>query len=392
MALMAQSGIVKGLIDVGDGTAGRVKESPAEDPRDSALGRALLGVLPIIVVSSDQQMLGRSLEVGLQGIARENVILRSGGSGAIYGNYQAALMAMRAEWQSIAMLEHPEIITKTQEAQTRTLTEYHEGLRQRRIYSPHAIPFYARSQVRSHMRAKVPTLPRDWAPWDQRTLMESVHILVANRIRREGIVIEGARVRPTMSFDQFLALAPIQKSIRERLELPESVRLRASYANMAQFEKEVFSAFISAKVRQEISGVSGDAGAYAEGGGRRRQGEHAARAVVAPAFALGFSLAGAITHTIKLAVLIAGLLAIYPAISARTRVAQAAVAAVVSMGLVAGVAHAFPRAAGTASLARESMFWSTVAAGQAASYPVNEWVRRKVLGGFAFGVLASQKH
>lgn len=87
---------------------------------------------------------------------------------------------------------------------------------------------------------------------------------------------------------------------------------RASYTSLAQFEKEVFDHFVRRQVREEIAGVTGDALQYSPGEVREERGEQAARAVVAPAYALGFSLLGAITHTIKLAVIIAGLLAIHP--------------------------------------------------------------------------------
>lgn len=164
---------------------------------------------------------------------------------------------------------------------------------------------------------------------------------------------------------------------------------RASYTSLAQFEKEVFDHFVTRQVREEIAGVTGDALQYSPGEVREERGELAARAVVAPAYALGFSLLGAITHTIKLAVLIVGLLAIHPAIMARRPIIQTAVAAVVGLVLAAGVAQAYPRGAEEHALGRSSPFWSAVAAGQAASYPVNEWVRRKLLAGFAFGVLSS---
>lgn len=116
----------------------------------------------------------------------------------------------------------------------------------------------------------------------------------------ESALGKGVRMKPGLSYEQFLAVPAVQKKIREGLrgaDLPAGLVISPAMSDRS-FEAALYSPQIEKAVSEMRSAISSPASDF-ERGSLADQGMDAVKAKVLPALAIVLSLTGAIVHIFK---------------------------------------------------------------------------------------------
>jgi hypothetical protein len=392
--VLVQSALVKGGVEL-DG----LDDDPGLFAQPA--GKAFLALFPLMAVSVerlDEKIRDAKLELISRQVQQE-----LGGAAGYYGRYVEAVKKTQDQWQSYqraptAKDMEAEVVRR----QDKAWADYLQDLGQRG-WTPSTVPGMARSAVLRKVRAKVP-VPEQWALNDEAGFRDAVATQVRRRMGGSGgdgsIVVKGRRIPPGLGWTAFFAHASVQAELREVLKLPAGVTLQPAYSNGADFDRAVFAPLVRDTARRELVRYDAHADTFADGAVNAQLGLDSARAVIVPPIALFFSLLGAVGHLAKLSYLLLRLtVAAVPALRARLRRLWLLPLAV--MGLVwSGLSwadnpvtrsrlHAYInqqvlQGGGPGAVPLVNAL-HVVAVGQGYAYPLNEWVRTRVLAGVTYG-------
>lgn len=116
----------------------------------------------------------------------------------------------------------------------------------------------------------------------------------------ESVLGKGVRMKPGLSYEQFLAVPAVQKKIRNGLrgaDLPSGLVISPAMSDRS-FEAALYSPQIEKAVSEMRSAISSPAADF-ERGSLADQGMDAVKAKILPALAIVLSLTGAIVHIFK---------------------------------------------------------------------------------------------
>ncbi|MFN3861925.1 MAG: hypothetical protein ACK4R2_10690 [Roseateles sp.] len=367
-------------------------------------GKAFLALFPAMAVSVER-LDDKVRDVKLELISR-GVLGRLGQAQGVYRQYEQAVARLREQYDRYRRAPGPvDLEAEIPRRQDEAWNDYLADLG-KRGWTPSTVPAMARRSVLQKVRARVP-VPADWQLGDEAGFREAV----ATQVRRQAgqaaarLVVGGQPVPAGLGWEAFFGHAGVQAELRKRLQLPARVTLLPAYGSAELFEKDVVRPLVREVAQRELAAYEAPVKAFEPGGVHFRKGEDAARAVIVPPVALFFSLLGAIGHLAKLVYLLlrlatgavpawrgmrrlwlvpVGLLA---ASAAGLSLASNAVTDSRLYGYMhAQVLHgagADAAARGQARALLTALHW--VAVGQGLGYPVNEWVRTRVLHNFDFG-------
>lgn len=278
--------------------------------------------------------------------------------------------------------------------------DYRESLRRRhRRLHPGNVPPAHWPSVRQELQHKEVPVSSSWRPNDRQGFDRAVEQQVRNkalatfRLQARDALGLSRNLDPGLSKDQFLAHPAIQDKWKESLSLPQHLKLSPD-PSVGALERAVYEPAIEADAERLVRERLATPALYADGARFATIGRDSYRSLIVPPIALFFSLAGAITHLFKCGAF---------AVKTRRRLAPRiyklawavyfALAATLPLLLTNQVTHQhlFQR---LADQTRDELGWpgSVVAGGirwttqfQPVFYPVNEFVRTKMLLGLSYG-------
>ncbi len=309
---------------------------------------------------------------------------------ALYPAYRKAVLAYR------------KAVTRGYAQTSRRLDNYLRRLRTRFRRSYPRIPSYADANIRLRLREQGLAVPRSFRPPDASGFVHYYHRSVIDKARvrfkrRVQSRLHIALSPNLLSERSFYRDKEIQSLWQRRLGLDKAdAGLILPDMSLAVFTARVYDPMKQQAIKRILDTIRARQKAFAPGGEYAARGEQAARAMIATPIALIFSVAGALIHLLKLALLIVKL--IQPRHCWVSIVGLIAASGVlVIMVFVAGNPVTESRlykhmsawmeapdngwqgralATGTTWLIQAEQF----------VYPANEWLRQELLQGFQYGV------
>ena len=279
--------------------------------------------------------------------------------------------------------------------------DYTESLkRKNRRLRPENVPRNRWAEVRRELHQKGIRVPADWHPNDRRRSNRAATVKVRadalKEFRRESgrkLGIEGG-LEPGMSFNQFLAHEGIQQKWRESLRLPNDLHLPTN-PRVEQLVASVYDPAIIADGKELMRERMAESSRYGDGSDLETVGKDSYRALIVPPVALAFSLLGAITHVFKCLAFAAKAAApisawLYWGGFAAYMTVMLAVPLkldnqVTRQPLFERLSEQTREGLGTPAgpITASALRWT--AQFQPYFYPVNEFVRVRMLGGYTYG-------
>ncbi len=321
-----------------------------------------------------------------------------GGPQAFYnGPYKEALQQMAQMHRG----NYPdEVFTTIYRHEADKLWAQYEADLKARHWTPSTVPYMARSRVVAEM-GKRAGVPKNWHPSDRITFNIAVMSKVKSSLQNNpGAIYEDGRVVASgLSWPAYVAHPAMQRELQKKFSLPASVPVLAVYGSGEEFESRLYRHLVRASADKEMARLNLSAEQYKAPGPHAREGFEAAQGSLVPPIALWFSLLGAISHLAKLLYQVTRLATMYIPVNKCTRWLPAAV----PLFTVSAIAllMATNDTSATASsphqfLKRQAMAASTeggsvlqtqliigvmhaVEVGQSYAYPINNFIRKKVL-------------
>lgn len=269
----------------------------------------------------------------------------------------------------------------------------------KRGLKPGTVPPAHWDRVRRELRNDGIKVGDDWRPFDRAGFQAAVDAEGERRLRQthqqRGL---GSGTVPIRSFAEFFAQEGIQREIRKVLKISDAKRTFKPLTDPAQVEAQVYDPLVKQAVREYASRLGSAPADFAPGGRNGAIGTEAANRVVVPPVALFFSLLGGGGHLLKLLILLTGAITANTAIRSIASITIVGALAVWPMTLPNPVVET--RAYGNLDAvavefvgARIGERGGRIAAGtlewtvrtQQVVYPLNEWIRVRLLGGAGFG-------
>lgn len=395
--LLVQRALVRGHVEL-DGLG----DDPSLFARPA--GKAFLALLPGMAASVDR--LDEKIDSAKLELTRRQVADRFGGPAGYYEAYVRAVGETRPKWEQYRRVP-ADLGAEIERRHHAAWNEYSADLG-RRGWTPSSVPRPARAAVARKVRQRI-AVPPDWDPANEAAFRAAVAAQVRKRSGVDGegrVAVQGSRMPAGLSWPAFFVQPAVQQELRKALGFAPGTTLAPSYATAAEFERQVFAPAVADIARRELARYEAPVESFADGGVNAAMGVDAARAAIVPPFALFFSLAGAIGHLAKLAYLLLAIgLARVPALQSPRRWLWLVPAGIVSAAWIALSAIDNPvtssrlygymqdqvrRSAGDGPFHRLGAALSTnalhvVAVGQDHGYPLNEFVRTRLLGGITYG-------
>lgn len=380
----------------------------------SPSGKAFLAMLPILLSSVDRYH--SLLKNGAEQNLRDSISAREGG---VLGFYKAWLQARAAIHQQYVAYYNDEmdISSAIRREQEQAWQRYERSLRAKGLKTWN-VPRRYHASVRNHVRGQGVPVSNSWTPSDRAGFDAAVAKTVRQRyLAQRSVVFNGVTIPKRLDWGVFFRLEVVQKSLRESLLLPAGTLVREAYPKsdgLRNFALTLHAAHLDEAVREQLPKLQASLQSYSVGGANESQGEDAARAVIVPPIALIFSLMGALTHLAKLLYLI-----LVPLTAALLTRHNSRALRVVNhhpllfpIGLIAGLLLLFSSMNNSItvspayqdlknalqgadiSITDEPLLLDggallrvvhTVSIGQSYSYPINQFLRHRALGGFDFG-------
>ncbi|WP_312214228.1 hypothetical protein [Pseudescherichia sp.] len=270
----------------------------------SPSGKAFLAMLPILLSSVDRYH--ALLKSGAEQNLRDSISAREGG---VLGFYKIWLQAREAVHKQYVAYYNDEmdLSQATQREQERSWQRYERSLRAKGLRSWN-VPRRYYASVRNNVRSQGVPVANNWSPSDRAGFDAAVAKTVRQRyLAQRTVVFNGVTIPKRLNWGVFFRLEVVQKSLREKLLLPTGTLVREEYPlndGLKLFALELQTAHLNEAVKQQLPKLQASLRSYSIGGENEKQGEDAARAVIVPPVALLFSLAGALTHLAKLLYLV----------------------------------------------------------------------------------------
>ncbi|WP_312229680.1 hypothetical protein [Pseudescherichia sp.] len=386
----------------------------------SPSGKAFLAMLPILLSSVDRYH--ALLKSGAEQNLRDSISAREGG---VLGFYKAWLQAREAVHKQYVAYYNDEmdLSQATQREQERAWQRYERSLRAKGLRSWN-VPRRYYASVRNNVRGQGVPVANNWSPSDRAGFDAAVAKTVRQRyLAQRTVVFEGVTIPKRLDWGVFFRQEVVQKSLREKLLLPTGTLVREEYPlndGLKQFALELQTAHLNEAVKQQLPKLQASLRSYSIGGENEKQGEDAARAVIVPPVALIFSLVGALTHLAKLLYLI--LVPLTATLLSRRSSRPVRLLnrhpLIFPVALISGLLVMFSCMNNTITVSPayqnlkdalqgaeititdEPLFLRgesllrivhAVSIGQSYSYPMNQYLRETVLGGFDFGYSTPEK-
>jgi len=270
----------------------------------SPSGKAFLAMLPILLSSVDRYH--ALLKSGAEQNLRDSISAREGG---VLGFYKTWLRAREAVHKQYVAYYNDEmdLSQATQREQERSWQRYERSLRAKGLRSWN-VPRRYYASVRNNVRSQGVPVANNWSPSDRVGFDAAVAKTVRQRyLAQRTVVFNGVTIPKRLDWGVFFRQDVVQKSLREKLLLPTGTLVREEYPlsdGLKLFALELQTAHLNEAVKQQLPKLQASLRSYSIGGENEKQGEDAARAVIVPPVALIFSLAGALTHLAKLLYLV----------------------------------------------------------------------------------------
>jgi len=380
----------------------------------SPSGKAFLAMLPILLSSVDRYH--ALLKSGAEQNLRDSISAREGG---VLGFYKAWLQAREAIHKQYVAYYNDEmdLSVTIQLEQERAWQRYERSLRAKGLRS-WSVPRRYYASVRNNVRGQGVPVATSWSPSDRSGFDAAVAKTVRQRyLAQRTVVFNGVTIPKRLNWGVFFRQDVVQKSLREKLLLPAGTLVREEYPlndGLKLFALELQTAHLNEAVNEQLPKLQASLRSYSIGGENEKQGEDAARAVIVPPVALIFSLVGALTHLAKLLYLVLVPLTANMLRRKSSRAVRlinrhplvfpvALISALLVMFscmnntiTVSPAYHNLKDALQGAeiTITDEPLFLRgesllrivhAVSIGQSYSYPMNQYLRETVLGGFDFG-------
>ena len=377
-------------------------------------GKAFLALFPFMAASIDS--VDERIKTAKLNIIADIVSDNIGGPAALYkNNFVPAIDNVRAQWnkyQKIPIVTNSDSEVESQ--QNKAWDRYVNSLH-KRGWEPTTVPSHAVRRVRNDVRREV-AVPADWDPADEYSFREAVARSVEKKlsaVKTDGsVTVEGQRIPPGLNFENFLDHPAIQKSLRNKFELPSNVKVEKDFGGSAErFKHNFYDPYITNIATKKLKDYDAPVSKYENGEELADRGAEAARAVMVPPIALGFSMLGAFGHLSKLTFLFTslvllllnphrvwlkhgvpwlamgaiGLCVVLWLDSQNNRVTESKLYAFMLSEVTkedrlqnqSNVDHYIAKAT------------HRIVVGQGATYPLNEWIRINILQGFKYGYESS---
>lgn len=271
---------------------------------------------------------------------------------------------------------------------TKAWANYEARLKKHRMTPDTVQPAYF-DRVRSDVRKAGVPVHSNWIPSDKGAFLVAFRDAYQKRISarlNEGMRSAGLTTALPLnlgSFDKFLGHPVVQKRWKESINVPEAGTLKNGMTKDA-FDKAVFAPMVARLAKDYVSDLRADVVHFEPGGRLWTMGEEAMRSVVVPPLALGLSILGAIVHLCKVMLYTSKVIIPY------SRVGLASMALFVALAIAPfGLPNAITQTQTYANVERSALdsgrvtpyLYRWVIQSQAYAYPVNNWVREKVLPG-----------
>lgn len=380
-------------------------------------GKAFLALFPLMAVYVDGlEEKTRQIKTDL---IEDEVARQAGGKKGYFKSYKEAMDEVRKQYTSYARI--PVASDSDLEArQDEAWADYQASLAKHN-WTPESVPGIATRRVVRTVQAKGIPVPNSWDPADEYTFRKSVERRYTAKMGKaaRGVKVGRYTIPPGLSYEGFVAHPAIQETLREKLKLPSHVRVASVYRSDAEFDRGLYRPFLQHNGKAALKKYEAPVEDYEPGGRYEKDGLDAARAVIVPAVALFCSLLGAITHLGKLIFLtITGLqvrrtekgtLEASPRVkkAAWATVAVVVAAILITLGNIDNNVTTSPLYARLHEAATKSepgdtyddRFWDwlvghalhIVSVGQGYGYPMNEWVRTRLLQNITYGYAPANK-
>lgn len=321
--------------------------------------------------------------------------------------YTSVMGSVAERWKKYAGVPVASDIGLARE-QDRAWGDYRRSL-SRRGWTPDNVPARYKGRLVQDVRKRIP-VPGDWQPHDRATFNEAVAQQYWRTMRSRTVHVEGDAIPPGLAYEDFVARPGVQKLLRQALMVPATMNVAPNYTDVAGF-KRLYEGMLDRAVDEALPRFSASSADFGRGGLHDKLGEDAARAAIVPPVALLCSLLGAVGHFAKLLYLIAKLVVWLRTPAGqqpgRTATRAAGLALVLTLACV-WTAFSFMQNGVTRSELFQQMsrveggsqdesigqalrrrvlanVAHVVVVGQAYTYPFNEAVRTRVLGGIKYG-------
>lgn len=277
--------------------------------------------------------------------------------------------------------------------QDRAWENYRRKLAQKG-YAPGSVPRMGWGRVRNEVRQQGVPVPEGWAPSDRATFNAAVEREV--RHRAETAYADGMRkavgeVLPhALSIGAFMRQPAIQRKLQAKMGIADLGVPLDYLVEPGAIHRQVYEPILKAAVRRRIQVHTADAREFEPGGRNAELGQQSAERLIVPPLALGFSLAGGLSHLMK-SLYLSLVLA-----TGRRRIGIAALLAVLAFAAVGGsmatnAVTGSPVYRDLEAQVRQGR-GRAIAAGlrwivqvEPLAYPVNETLRRVALMGLTYG-------
>lgn len=365
-------------------------------------GKAFLALFPFMAISVDR--LDEKISEAKHQLITQSVESRVGGANGLYNLYRDSLLATKKKWD--AYNKASSNLPNVAQIQDREWNNYLAELR-KHGWTPSTVPYHYHDRVLNKVRRKV-NVPRDWDLADEYTFKSSV---AAAANKRMGTAPTSTKVGDVMvplglSFPDFFRHPAIQSQIREALSSPKGLMVDVDYSTADDFKKRFYTPYVNDLVGKAEKKYRATVSDFADNGPYSDVGKEMARAAIVPVIALFFSLIGAVSHLCKTAYLSLSFLTnpdkklpIYrkPQVVVPTAVFIVMFLSFATLENDLTQSRLYQYLEGevasenTAISNAFSKVCHIVAVGQGASYPLNEYVRTRVLQGISFGYKGNEK-
>jgi hypothetical protein len=367
-------------------------------------GKAFLALFPALALSVER--LDEKISKAKLELIKRQVRQSLGGVKKFYDRYQDGVDEIRRKYADYRRLptDALDVDAEVRKQQDKAWEDYLRDLGQRG-WTPSTVPSAYQQRVVSTVRRKVP-VSASWTPSDEVGFREAVASQVRKRLAKvpgaDGVMVGGRRVPPGLSWNEFFAHEGIQAELRRKLELPTGTRLLPVYDSAPAFDQAVMRPVVAQRATRELRRYEAPVSTFGHGGTNESAGLDSARAVIVPPFALFFSLIGALLHVGKIFYLMhqtlrRGAAQVHPIRTGVEGIVLIIVVVATSLALLRAMENDITRSSlyvymkgqllEEPSAKRQAISHAihVIAVGQAYTYPFNEAIRTRVLGGITYG-------
>jgi hypothetical protein len=368
-------------------------------------GKSFLAVFPVIATAS-AGLTERIADIK-EKLIRQSLDTKAGGPRTLYSAWEKARGETQERWKRYSKFSTPKIDTEIRSHQDKAWNDYLRSLG-RHGWTPSTVPRHAQVSVVRKVRQDLRTLPADWATDDEIEFRDAVERKVRSRFKNVGdgsIVVNNQRIPPGLGFDTFFRHPAIQTELTKQLHLPAGTAIRSDYESAKQFEQEIYEVWLRQQVHQTLKKYVAPIETFEANGSNAALGADAARSVIIPPLALFFSLTGALFHIGKLTYLFLSMILKPASQSLLLLVTLPPIGVVFTLAVFLSLQENPVTRSRVYALLHEHIqlqqqdasryYWlgleafrrttHLVAVGQSYAYPMNEFIRTRILRGITYG-------